>query len=130
VRTPIIYVAHPFGGNLKNLDKAEKWAAWLTERFDALFVVPWVPLCRHWRDSGTSLTRGIDMDKAAIARCDAMIAVGGGISRGMAIEIEFARGLGIQVIEISMCEDQGDFESFELVESLTPMFVELKARLS
>jgi hypothetical protein len=72
-----IYVIHKFGGDLENLDKALHWAAWLTQRFDALFVVPWVPLCRHWPDTGESRKTGIAIDMAAIASCHGAVAVGG-----------------------------------------------------
>jgi len=78
--TPIIYVCHPFGGDQNKLDKAEAWAASLSRRFDALFVVPWVPLCRWWPNSGESLQRGLELDLAAIDRCDGLIAVGGMMS--------------------------------------------------
>jgi hypothetical protein len=93
MKIPIIYVAAPFGGNPENLDKAERWAAWLSMRFEALFVVPWVPLCRHWVDSGETRKRGLELDLVAVRHCHGMIMVGGNVSPGMAIEKAEAREL-------------------------------------
>lgn len=84
----LIYVAHPFGGDKSNLDKAEKWVADLSQRFDAIFWAPWIPLCRHWVDSGESRKRGLEIDLAAVRCSDAVIAVGGFVSPGMNLEIE------------------------------------------
>ncbi len=89
----IIYLAHPFGGNPENLDAAERWAAWLSLRFDALFAVPWVALCRHWPDSGETRKRGLELDLAAVRHCHGMIMVGGCVSPGMQIEKAEAREL-------------------------------------
>lgn len=80
---PIIYVAHPFGGDKSNLDKAVHWCAFLSINFSALFVAPWIPLCLHWSSNGEALRRGQAMDLAAVAACDGLIAVGGQMSTGM-----------------------------------------------
>lgn len=89
--TPIIYVCHPFGGNLNNLDSAEYWAAYLTRIYLAFFVVPWVPLCRHWLNDGETLARGIACDTAFILRsCDGLIAIGGAMSANGWAEFDLA----------------------------------------
>lgn len=76
----LVYLIHRYGGNPANLNSAEHWAAWLTEHFDALFVVPWVPLCRGWPDTGDHRRVGLELDLAALERCDRAIAVCGGAS--------------------------------------------------
>jgi len=81
--TKVVYVKHPFGGDLSKLDATEAWCAFLTSRFDALFVAPWVPLCRHWANNGISLERGFALDCGFIARSDSCIAVGGRWSTNM-----------------------------------------------
>lgn len=86
--TPLIYVCHPFGGNYANLDKAELWCADLSRALPALFVAPWVPLCRHWPNDGDTLRLGIELDLDAIRRCNGLVAVGGPMSANGRREFE------------------------------------------
>lgn len=88
---PLIYVAHPFGGDRSNLDRAEAWIAFLCQRFDALFWAPWIPLCRHWPDSGDSRKQGLELDLDAVRRSDGLVMVGGTVSPGMRLERAEAR---------------------------------------
>lgn len=109
----IIYVMHPFGGNRENLDKSEAWCAFLSSRFDALFVAPWVPLCLHWENNGISLDRGLTLDCVAIERCDGCVAVGGRWSPGMLHERTFADRVfadrvGKQVIDATQFRTPND----------------------
>jgi hypothetical protein len=90
----LIYVAHEFGNRPDNLDRAEKWVAALSEAFDHVFWVPWVPLCRHWVNSGGSLERGMAFDFEAIAKSDSMVLCGPSISVGMRREMEHAKARG------------------------------------
>ena len=87
---PLIYIGHPFGGDKTNLDKAEAWVAFLSAHFDALFWAPWIPLCRHWVDSGNSRRRGLELDMSAIDVSSGVLFVGGVMSPGMVIEMERA----------------------------------------
>jgi hypothetical protein len=89
--TPIIYVCHPFGGDWVNLAKAERWCADLSRALPALFVAPWVPLCRHWQNNGSSFLRGIELDLEAIRRCDGLVAVGVPMSANGRREFEASR---------------------------------------
>lgn len=87
--TPIIYVAHKFGGDTGNLDLAEKWCADLSFVFDGMFIAPWVPLCSHWPDNGDSRKRGLSLDRTTIHRCNGVIFVGPEVSAGMAEETQY-----------------------------------------
>jgi hypothetical protein len=84
-RLRVIYVAHPFGGNFENLSEAERWAAFLTRKFCAVFVAPWIPLCRYWSDK-TDRELGISIDVAAVREADGIILVGPEVSPGMSAE--------------------------------------------
>ena len=100
----ISYVMHPFGGNRVNLDRTDEWCAFLTAQFNALFVAPWVPMCRHWANNGVSLERGMRLDFEAIRRFDSCIAVGGKFSVGMTNERGFADSIGKVVLDASRFE--------------------------
>ena len=104
----IIYVMHPFSGVRENLDKAEAWCAFLSSRFDALFVAPWVPLCRHWENNGISLDRGLTLDCVAIERCNGCIAVGGRWSPGMLHERAFSDTVSKPVIDATQFRTPND----------------------
>lgn len=90
---PLIYVAHPFGGDGLLLPCAEAWVAYLCRNFPALFWAPWIPICRHWPDSGESRKRGLELDLAAVRRSDGLILVGGEVSPGMRVERDAARSI-------------------------------------
>lgn len=75
MRVPIIYLAHEFSGDMCNLDRADRWCAFLSLQVDAMFVAPWVALCRHWPDSGATRARGLALDLAAVRRFDGLVAV-------------------------------------------------------
>ena len=95
----IIYVMAPFGGIRENLDKAEAWCAFLSSRFGALFVAPWVPLCRHWENNGINPDRVLSLDCYAIRRCDGCIAIGGRWSPDMLHERVYANIVARPVID-------------------------------
>jgi hypothetical protein len=101
----VIYLAAPYGGIPSKLDAAERWAAWLSLRFDAFFIVPWVAICRHWPDSGETRKRGLELDLAAVRHCHGMLMVGGFISSGM-------------VSDKSAARDVWDLSEFETPEDL------------
>lgn len=101
--TPIIYVYHPFRGDWVNLAKAERWCADLSRALPALFVAPWIPLCRHWPNDGDTLRRGIELDVEAVHRCDGLVAVGGPMSANGRIEFEASHN----------AYDLSEFETFD-----------------
>lgn len=72
----LIYVAHKFGGDLRNADRAERLTAELNLRIDgAIFVCPWLPMVRHWPNHGATLARGMQLDLESVRRCDGLIAL-------------------------------------------------------
>jgi hypothetical protein len=88
----LIYVAHPFGGIASNLDAAELWVAELSRAFPHIFWAPWIPLCRHWVDSGDARKRGLEIDLAAVRQSDSIVLCGTGTpTPGMLVEIEAAK---------------------------------------
>jgi hypothetical protein len=92
--TQYVYLMHPFGGELVNLDRAREWCAFLSAHFAMLASAPWIPLCKHWPNNGLSLAHGIELDKLAIRRADSCIAVGGKFSQGMQVERGYAEDIG------------------------------------
>jgi hypothetical protein len=111
----LVYLIHRFGGDPRNLESAEHWAAWLTLHFDALFIVPWVPLCRHWPDSGRTRELGLEIDLDALGHCRRAIAVcglpGGVLSTGGAIEFQEARELRMHPVDCSIFETPEQLEA-------------------
>lgn len=115
---PLIYVAHPFGGEKHLLDKAERWVAKLSLHFDAIFWAPWIPLCRNWPDSGESRARGLEIDMAAVDRSDGVILVGGYVSPGMTMERDRASSV-LDMVHlcdpVDLCCDQcTDWQTIEM----------------
>jgi len=72
----LIYVAHVFGGSVVKAHRAEYWTAALNERIEGgLFFCPWLPMVRHWVDSGESRERGMRLDLEFVLRSDALLAL-------------------------------------------------------
>jgi hypothetical protein len=98
----LIYVAHKFSGDIRNADRAEHWTAWLNLHIErAVFFCPWLPMARHWVDSGETRARGLAIDLACVRRCDGLIAVGiyhG--SAGVEIEMNHATQHGKSVMSL------------------------------
>ena len=48
----VIYLAHQYGGNPANLDRARRWFAWAWSRRapDEFFIAPWIDACTHLTD--------------------------------------------------------------------------------
>lgn len=98
---PLVYLAHSYGGDPFNLDKAESWCAQLSWSLPALFFAPWVPLCRQWVNVGGSLERGLMLDMAAIEHSNGVLLVGGKLSVGMSKELDHARSRNIPTYDLS-----------------------------
>ncbi len=72
----LIYVAHAFRGLVSNAYRAEMLTAHLNWHIEgAAFICPWLPMVRHWVDSGESRARGLSMDLECVKRCDGLIAL-------------------------------------------------------
>ena len=110
----LVYLIHRFGGDPRNIESAERWAAWLTLHLDALFVVPWVPLCKHWPDTGRHRELGLEIDLDALNKCDRALAVcgiaGGVLSPGGAIEFQEAHVQGMRPLDCSCFETPEQLE--------------------
>lgn len=106
-RRLLTYMAHPFGGRLELLDEAERLLADLQREYtECVILAPWIPLCRHWPDSGESRRLGLDIDMSAVAASDAVMLVGGEHcperlpTPGMEREIRCAQNRDIPIIDL------------------------------
>ena len=75
-----------------------RWVAWVADQGCAP-VADWIVLSGQWDE--TRREAGLEIDKALIARCDAVLLVGGRISPGMQIEKEHAESLGTLVVNLT-----------------------------
>lgn len=100
----LIYMAHPFGGDPRNLDRAKRWYTWLVREFPRnAYQCQWVIECELFgigetNSAGPAFTRGLEV----VRRCDAVVLVGGRISDGMKQEARAA----IAVLDLSMIGDE------------------------
>jgi len=96
-----IYVAHPYTDNPEeNRRNAAKWCAQL---FMQGFypIADWIILTGELEETPENRRAGLEYDKALISRSDAVVVVGGKISSGMQIEMEYARERGIPVFDFT-----------------------------
>ncbi len=88
----LIYVAHKFGGNLKNADRAEALTAYLNLHIEgAAFICPWLPMVRHWIDSGDTRARGLRIDLETVKVCAGLIALTEETQGGVKLEWDVAK---------------------------------------
>lgn len=84
--TPIVYVAHPVGGDVPaNIKAAFGWMAWLLRRWPRVaFIAPWI-VDAHVLDDGDPMERedALRRCEATVAHAHALLLVGGRISAGM-----------------------------------------------
>jgi len=74
---PVIYMAHPFGGEAKNLVLAKDWLVWLNANITAAFIAPWIQEIELAGGIETAETRaaGLARCRATAARCHAVVAI-------------------------------------------------------
>lgn len=99
----LAYVAHPVGADgprrVANLDRALRWVRWLVISHEAVaFIAPWHAYCQVLTEKHRH--RGMRDNFAVLARCDAIVLVGGQLSPGMADELGFMRERGRAVIDL------------------------------
>lgn len=99
------YLAHPLSsptaeGFDLNRGRAVQWGAWLAETFDVAIAADWIWLSLAWEETDENRARGLDIDKATIERCDAIVLCGGRLSNGMRVELEHAVQCGKKVIDL------------------------------
>ncbi len=89
----LVYLAHCFGGDPANLERAKQWLRWAAERArpDAFVLAPWIPLCETHADSDAELRAFmLDGDCEVVQRCDELWLCGSHVSDGMAQERDAA----------------------------------------
>lgn len=99
----VAYMAHPSGGDPDNLIAAQQWLLWLIKvRPEFAWCVPWIPYCQVLSDGDPAdRQRGIRDDLAILKRCDVIVLVGGAITKGMADEVEAAKGAELEIIDLT-----------------------------
>lgn len=102
----IVYVAHPLGSGPdreQNRRNAAEWCAFFAEHYNIAPVADWIVLSGIWDEQPNYRWRGIEIDKALVARCDEVWLCGGRISPGMQIEKDTAARLGVTVRDWTGC---------------------------
>lgn len=99
----VVYLAHPYGGDICNLSRAKRWLRWAHERFPEMTIIaPWIPTCEVLDDADQEQReRSLEHDCAVVARCDEIWLVGGTISDGMRQEAETAMKYGVKVVDMT-----------------------------
>jgi hypothetical protein len=100
-----VYIAHPLNAPtrqeiLENLRRASFWTAWAARRGVAP-VAPYIALASVWEETPENRALGIAIDKAVIRRCGALWLTGGRISTGMHVEADYARLIGIPIVDLT-----------------------------
>lgn len=98
----VAYIAHPVGDGedrAKNIENVNKWFEWLFHHTDYALSVPWEIYVRHLDESHRA--RAMRDDLESLSRCDVIILTGGRISPGMATELQTARVLGIEIVDLT-----------------------------
>jgi len=98
----IAWVAHPVGpdgpARVANLERAERWLRWLVQTHEGIaFSLPWMAYCRTLSEEHRQ--RGMRDNLAGLARCDAIVLVGGTLSEGMRVELDCARARGLVAVD-------------------------------
>lgn len=113
----LVYFAHPYGGDDRNVERALRWLGWLYDQEPgANLIAPWIAgiaLYRAQVAGGGSLeaahpmrARNMRANLATVARCGGIVLCGGEISPGMRDEVEvlatrmitFERGEGGELL--------------------------------
>lgn len=91
----LIYMAHPFGGDPRNLGRAHLWYAWLLSEFPRnAYTANWI-VEGELLDDTEPVIRAAALLRACeiVRRCDALVLVGGRIMSGMKQEADVARAV-------------------------------------
>lgn len=96
----LIYMAHPFGGDPRNLERAKRWYLWLVREFPRnAYECSWLVSCELLDDSDPFVRRAaLARDFEIVRKCDALLFVGGEITKGMRAEAQLA----CAVLDLSM----------------------------
>lgn len=114
----VIYVCHPYGGELDNVISNAKIMAFLDKNYhNKTFVSP--IFCWGYKDYshvGTARKKDMENCKRLLARCDAVLMTGDWIkSRGCVEEVEFAMFANKKIYEYTQHHHLKKCEYNELV---------------
>lgn len=100
----LIYMAHPYGGDPENLQRAKRWLRWAAceaRRENAFVLAPWIPLCEVFsgseRPDDTTRAFMLNGDCETVRSCKELWLCGDSVSPGMRQEQEAAAGAGILI---------------------------------
>lgn len=105
----VLYLAHPYGDREDNRKAALRWAIFLCDRGYAV-ECSWIALVGGGMRKGT----GIQVDRALVKRCDALVLLGTHISEGMKEEIEAAEEAGVPIID---CINRSKIGVLDMIET-------------
>jgi hypothetical protein len=78
---------------------AAKWISYTATKLEMIPFDTWVAWCRVLDESYREL--GIEMNKRTIERCDVFVMFGGRISDGMKLELEHAKLMGLEIMDLT-----------------------------
>lgn len=84
----VVYLAHPYGGDTDNLDRAEAWLAWCIRHYfpEFAFKAPWIPHCRNVPETEGNRAAGLAFDRREVLGSDEVWLFGERVSPGMRAE--------------------------------------------
>ena len=97
-----VYLAHPYGGDPRNLQLAKEWRAWLETSYDCEVVAPWIEHCEVTPETTEEREAGLVQDEADCLRCDVAVLGGAMLTPGMQRETRghprkvYLTGLGLE----------------------------------
>jgi hypothetical protein len=100
----LAYLAHPLGPDgpqrEANRAAASKILADLQLKYqDRVFVASWITLSGQWSETPKNRKLGLGCDLALLEHCQEIWLAGPEISKGMQIELDFAKAQGLRVID-------------------------------
>ncbi len=111
---PLVYFAHPLGGDVDgNIKRALSWLSWLMRcEPDVAFVAPWLACVIAGADDSdpNARERGLLDAAASVSRCDGIVLCGDRISDGMKRELGVAQWHRLHVFSFVGLPFGPDFE--------------------
>lgn len=106
----VVYLAHPMSAPtaddiVANLERARRWLRWFVLNTDFAVCAPWIPYVETL-DETEHRARGIRDDLAMVARCDAIVLVGGRVSNGMREERDWAHRHELDICSLTELGDE------------------------
>lgn len=101
----VAYIAHPFGGDMENLQRARRWLRWIYRTQPTVVpVAQWVLCIEVLDDTDPSdRARGMTANFELIKRCDQIWSVCPGPSSGRVDEVAFAMSeVGIAHLDLTV----------------------------